>query len=75
MCVLILGGGKIGECVCLKEAGVDWEDGATVLPLVKKRREVVLLTVKDSVMVLGTVLGKAARADVLQSVGAILVLV
>ena len=75
MVVLFLGGGKIGECVCLKEAGVDWKDGATVLPLVKKRREVVLLTVKDSVMVLRTVLGEAARADVLQSVGAILVLV
>ena len=33
------------------------------------------LTVKDSVVVLGTVLGETARADVLQSVGAILVLV
>ena len=62
-------------CLWFLTAGVGWEDGATILPLAKKRPEVVLLALEDFVVVLGLVLGEAAGADVLESIGAILVLV
>ena len=65
MDVLISGGGKTGVCVWTFEAGVDWEDGATILPLVKKRREVVFLAVENTVVVLGVVLGETAGAGLL----------
>ena len=58
-------------CLWLMAAGVGWEDGATILPLPKKRPEVVLLAVKDFVVVFG----EATGTDVLESVGAVLILV
>ena len=75
MGVLISGGGKKGVCVSLLVAGVGWEDGATILPLAKKRGVVVLLAVEDFVMILGVILREAAGANVLESVGTVFVLV
>ena len=62
-------------CLWLLTAGVGREDGATILPLPKKRPKVVLLAVKDSVVIFGLVFGEAAGTVVLESVGSVLILV